>query len=358
MPTCVYCLRKRCLANCEVKKAADDAVRDASAQSDHMLNAQDRKKIYRSAKAKASREILAKMKPAIGARREVRGLPNLGNTCYANALVQCLLQCLTVSVDIHLSRGRVIVLDPPFCIPNVVSPQDIGRFEKPACCESASPFLLENVLANLNNAPSMNHREREMEHMLMQIGAICDEFMPGGQMQDPGELFLLLLNHAECEHEPLGNSLKLSNRVRLSCKNPTCGKSWESTADPMRQLTIRFGEGPGPFDLDMLIEEQICRPRDEKLVDGRCEHCGMREEGMMIRSNFEFVAEGDMIMVCMNRFNNGSGDLKDNRKIYFEEELGHIHRRGLGPTNGGVYKLSAMIVHQVCRNHRDFVVRN
>ena len=247
----------------------------------------------------------------------VKGLNNLGQTCYFNCIVQCLFHCSSFRNSIEnvpqsaLSIPVLRELQRLFTRMNRSSP---STHLSPSRCFSAVMKIPECQRANMNKT----------------------------QQEDARGFFLMLVEHLHQKIRPLSNLFEGELLSSVSCQR--CSHS-RAINVPFKYLALSLPAdindqysyaNPRTHDIDDLLDGYV---RPEFITGYRCDHCGVQD---ITEKKLDILRTPQILVLGLKRF---KGLRKINDFVAFPSELGLKYASASNEEHQR-YQITGVVVHK------------
>lgn len=266
------------------------------------------------------------------------GLGNLGNTCFMNAAIQCLvsvpaLKSLLLSATTYegcTSEGAskvalafVNLVREMASVALCVVPRDLVTQTQTrawARWEKAMPRVRLDIEAE---------RELSGDELDAEVQSRRPDLTKGGQQSDPHEFLMFLLEELECI--PRVATL-LTSKKEITSICPQCNRRGDPITDLSLFLELNIPEG------DLTLVQCLDAYNATEYVEGyNCEHCVRM---VTAQREHKFVTLPDLLAIHLKRFSNDA-EAKTARKtctsVAFEEGL---------DVGGVQYALTGLVSHE------------
>ena len=225
------------------------------------------------------------------------GLKNIGNSCYMNAIIQCLVSTETLVRDLtKLSKSK------SFDLPGMTS----------------ELVFLSRVLN------SGEFRVISPSNFKQELGKADLKYVPATQ-QDAQDALQTILQNMEEELEHEGVCAKLNKKIIQETfdgkitRSTKCTKCMNETSktDPMRFMNLEIPQGNNT--LEECFQSYM---KEEVLYDKRCENCCISYEAKI---KTEITQTPNVMIIQLKRFKNGErlpSKIKKHIRIPLMLELG------------------------------------
>ena len=247
----------------------------------------------------------------------VKGLYNLGQTCYFNTIVQSLFHC---------SLFRNVIEN----VPEPALSIDVIR---------ELHFLFKRLSSN---SPLKHLSPSQCFSSVMNIPECATAHMNKDKQEDAQEFFLMLIEYFHSKFKPLANIFEGNIQSTLSCQH--CSHSSIKT-DPFRILSLSFPAGNNeqrPYnvrymhDLSNLLDDFI----SPEIVSGYdCTHCRDRNSTEKI---LHILSTPKVLVVQLKRFS-GLNKIEDFVKFPLQLRLKYI---SAGNEEHHFYNITGVVLHK------------
>ncbi|KAG6498533.1 ubiquitin carboxyl-terminal hydrolase 19-like [Zingiber officinale] len=251
------------------------------------------------------------------------GLINCGNSCYANAVLQCLT--FTRPLTAYLLEGLHSKTCPKEVWCFTCELESLARTAK----EGKSPLSPIGILSHLHNIGSnFGHRQQEDAHEFFRYAI---EAMQSVCLKEAVAKADGLLEETTLIQQTFGGYLR--SKIRCSkCKNKS---EW---CERMMDLTVEIDGNIATLD------DALLRFTSQEILEGenkyKCDRCKSYERA---KKRLTILEAPNVLTIVLKRFQSGKFG-KLNKPVLFPEYL-DLARYMSGDDKSPVYRLYAVIVH-------------
>ena len=261
--------------------------------------------------------------PKRGHTQRYKGLQNLGNTCYFNSVVQCLVHCSLTKQAIENVPQHILsnqVLRELRLLFMQMTNNDPLKYISPSRCYNA-----------VMQTPQCKS---------VQMGL-------GNRQQDVHEFFVKLMEHFEEDNRLKADTFNLFSIFKIQLRSTTmyqqCSHLYEKD-EYLWQLSLYFppalnedaASSSTTFDISYLLEKYF---QQENIHEASCPHCGL--VGQTVK-NLNIINAPQVLVLHLSRFHGGIDKIDTFVKFQTDFVTNYIK-----DDNGQqvTYRLTGLIVH-------------
>ena len=304
-------------SSCKRKCNSPDLSFSNSKQPDNSVRVVRVKKKRKTKEQRKSKENILMPQPIHAEYSSVKGLHNLGQTCYFNSIVQCLFHCSSfrdIIENVPQSARTVPVLREVQRLFTRMGRSNSLTYLSPARCFSAAMGIPECRRAHM-------HEDKQ---------------------EDAGEFFLILIEYFREKFQPLADIFEGNLRSKISCQH--CSSA-TTTMQPFKLLALSFPASnneqdqhnvSSTHDIYTLLDDFV----SPEIISGyHCTHCATHRPA---EKKLDILSTPKVLVLQLKRF---SGLRKIGDLVNFPTQL-RLKFVVAGSERHHSYRITGVVFHR------------